>query len=90
MEVQNKKNIQAEIKIKLEYENEKMAKSICEATAPENRETPQGVQATSISENNKIFFEVKSENKFKDLISTVEDFFEKVSISQKTLEKIKD
>ncbi|MHA1154587.1 MAG: KEOPS complex subunit Pcc1 [Candidatus Heimdallarchaeota archaeon] len=85
----HKKIIEAEIKIQLSFANEKIANSICSATAPENQETPDGVRANSVLQDSKIIFTVESKAPFWDLVATTEDFFEKVSISMKTAESLK-
>ena len=84
-----KKIIEAEIKIQLSFANDKIAKSICSATAPENQETPDGVIAKSHLKDSIIYFTVDSKAPFWDLVATTEDFFEKVYISMKTVESLK-
>ncbi|NHJ05873.1 MAG: hypothetical protein EAX90_13690 [Candidatus Heimdallarchaeota archaeon] len=81
--------IESEILVKLIFENPKIAKTILLATAPENREAPKGIIALSEQKGNSIEFSVKSEESFWDLIVTLEDFFEKVDISNKTIKGIK-
>jgi len=81
--------IESEIMIKLMFENPKIAKAIFLATTPENRETPKGIIAHSEQKENSIEFTVKSEESLWDLIVTLEDFFEKVDISKKTIKGIK-
>ncbi len=84
-----KKIIEAEIKIQLSFANDKVAESICSATAPENLETPDGVIAKSNLQDSVIYFTVDLKAPFWDLVATTEDFFEKVSISMKTVEALK-
>lgn len=84
-----KKIIEAEIKIQLPFVNAKVANSISSATAPENQETPNGVIAKSTLQGSIIHFVVCSKAPFWDLVATTEDFFEKVSISMKTVEALK-
>lgn len=84
-----KKIIEAEIKIQLPFTNDKVARSICSATAPENQETPDGVLAKSELQDSIIHFTIDSKAPFWDLVVTTEDFFEKVSISMKTVESLK-
>ena len=82
------RKIHSEILIKLPFEKFDITKSVYRATSPENKETPSGVIAQSKLEGNAIVFTVDSKSSFWDLISTVEDFFEKVDISFKTIQKI--
>lgn len=70
------------------FENLRIAQTIFLATAPENREAPKGIIALSEQKENSIEFTVKSEESFWDLIVTLEDFFEKVDLSNKTIKGI--
>ena len=83
-----KKIVEASINVQLPLDNEKIAKSVCNATAPENQETPKGITATSKIQGSTIQFTVNAKASFWDLISTTEDFFEKVAISLKTVESL--
>ena len=83
------KKVRSEITIDLPFENEKIATSVCQATSPENKEVPTGVKAVSKQKGNVISFDCTSEESFWNLITTVEDFLEKVSVSINTIEGLK-
>ena len=83
-----KKIVEASLEVQLPLKTEKIAKSVCNATAPENKETPKGVIATSKIQGSTIRFTVNAKASFWDLISTTEDFFEKVALSLKTVETL--
>ena len=84
-----KKTIEATLKVCLPFTEKKIAESICKATSPENKETPDGVIATSKLEKSSIYFTVQATASFWDIIATTEDFFEKVALSLKTIESLK-
>jgi len=88
MTKKQKKIVEASLEVQLPLNNEKIAKSVCNATAPENQETPKGVTAISKLQGSKIKFTVNANASFFDLISTTEDFFEKVALSLKTVETL--
>ena len=89
MTKKHSKKIRSEITIDLPFENEKIASSVCQATSPENKEVPAGVKAISKQKKNVVSFDCTTEDNFWNLITTVEDFLEKVSISINTIDGLK-
>jgi tRNA threonylcarbamoyladenosine modification (KEOPS) complex Pcc1 subunit len=85
----NQDKLKSEITIKLTFDNETLAKSIEKATAPENQETPKNITATSDIKNNEMHIKIKSEDSIKDLLTTVEDYLEKIDLSYKTIKSLK-
>lgn len=78
------------IVIKLPFTNRRTAQSICQAISPENQETPPGTKAVTYVEGTNILCQVNSDGNLWDLIVTVEDFFEKIDLSMRTIQKIKN
>ena len=81
--------IYSEIEITLVFENNLIAESINNSTSPENQETPKGVTSSSSIEENKIILTIKSEESLLDLLGTLEDYFEKIDLSYKTIKQIR-
>lgn len=81
--------LESEITIKLTFENETIAKAIEKATAPENQETPKNIRASSEIKNNEMYIKIESEDSIKDLLTTVEDYLEKIDLSYKTIKSLK-
>lgn len=89
MKDKNKKTLESEITIKLTFENESIARIIEKSTAPENKETPKNVKAFSITKNNELNLRIIADNSLKDLLTTVEDYLEKIDLSYKTIKTLK-
>jgi len=77
--------IYSEIKITLVFENNHIAETINNSTSPENQETPEGIFSSSKINENKIILTIKSEKSLLDLLGTLEDYFEKIDLSYKTI-----
>ena len=86
---QNKLDFNSKIRIELVFENQRIAESVHRSTDPENKETPIGVVANASTKGNKIVCMIESQSSLWDLITTVEDFFEKVDLSYKIIRGIK-
>ena len=85
----NKTNdIYSEIQVTLVFENNHIAETINNSTYPENQETPEGVISASKIEGNKIVLFIKSEKSILDLLRTLEDYFEKIDLSYKTIKNV--
>ncbi len=82
------KGIYSEIQVTLVFENNHIAETINNSTYPENQETPAGVISSSKIEGNKIVLFIKSEKSILDLLRTLEDYFEKIDLSYKTIKNI--
>lgn len=82
------KDIYSEIHVTLVFENSHIAETINDSTSPENQETPEGVISTSKIERNKIVLLIKSEKSILDLLRTLEDYFEKIDLSYKTIKNV--
>lgn len=77
--------ILSEITVQLIFENEEIAKAINESTKPENQETLKGVEAISKVDGTNLEIKITSESSLNYLVSTIEDYFEKIDLSYKTL-----
>lgn len=84
------KDIYSEIQVTLIFENSHIAETINNSTYPENQETPEGVISTSKIEGNKVVLSVKSEKSILDLLRTLEDYFEKIDLSYKTIKNVRE
>lgn len=82
------KDIYSEIQVTLVFENNRIAETINNSTYPENKETPEGVISASKIEGNKIILSIKSEKSILDLLRTLEDYFEKIDLSYKTIKNL--
>ena len=82
------KDIYSEIQVTLVFENTHIAETINSSTSPENKETPEGVISSSKIEGNKIILFIKSEKSILDLLRTLEDYFEKIDLSYKTIKNV--
>lgn len=84
-----KKDFESIITIKLTFDNEDIAKSINKSTAPENQETPKNVKAYSEVKENKIHLTIEAKDSLQDLLTTVDDYLEKIDLSFKTIKSLK-
>ncbi|MCK5297777.1 MAG: hypothetical protein KAJ76_02645 [Candidatus Heimdallarchaeota archaeon] len=82
------KDIYSEIQVTLVFKNCHIAETINNSTYPENQETPEGVFSSSKIEGNKIVLLIKSEKSILDLLRTLEDYFEKIDLSYKTIKNV--
>ena len=80
--------LKAKLTIKLTFENEKITNSIYKSTNPENQETPEGVESKANKKGKELFLTISSKTKLIDLVSTVEDYFEKIDLSYKTISSL--
>ena len=87
---EEKDDFKAKITLRLPFETTKRAKTVFKATAPENQESPPGVTTTSRIENSHLICTVTTEKRLQDIITTVEDFFEKVDLANKTLKQLEE
>ncbi|HUT79743.1 MAG TPA: KEOPS complex subunit Pcc1 [Candidatus Bathyarchaeia archaeon] len=81
--------IESEISIKLVFATPEITEAIDKSTKPENIETPENVSASSEMKNNELLLTIKSKGNIMDLITTVEDYLEKIDLSYKTIKSIK-
>ncbi|MBN1330848.1 MAG: hypothetical protein JXA54_15350 [Candidatus Heimdallarchaeota archaeon] len=81
--------IESEISLKLIFPTPEITKAIDKSTQPENIETPENISASSMTKNNELFLTIKSHGSLRDLITTVEDYLEKIDLSYKTIKTIK-
>ena len=82
-------NVESEITIKLVFESEGITDAINKSTIPENREAPKGIVASSKVDGKNLQIKITSEKSLKDLLTTVEDYLEKIDLSYKTIHKLK-
>lgn len=80
------KKFKADLTMKLLFPSEQIAESVWKATSPENRETPPGVISEAQLSNNELHINIQVNKKLMDLITTMEDYFEKIDLSIKTIE----
>jgi hypothetical protein len=76
--------------LKMPFDSIKRTKTLFEATVPENEESPATIQIKSRQKQNVIFYEIRSNKDVWDIITTVEDLFEKIDLSIKTIEQIEE
>jgi tRNA threonylcarbamoyladenosine modification (KEOPS) complex Pcc1 subunit len=88
MQKNHSKPIKATLTIHLPFESKHIAESIYKATNPENQETPSGILSKATVDNNIIKCTIQSTTGLWHLITTVEDFFDKVDTSRKVIKKI--
>lgn len=81
--------IESEISITLVFENPEVAQTVNQATAPENLESPENVSVTSYVKGNTLCFKIKSLKSFNKLLTTIEDYFDKIDLSYKTIKELK-
>jgi hypothetical protein len=78
--------IRAEIVI--DFGNQKDAKQILEAVAPDNLELPQGLEIQSRRENSVLTFVIDCSRGIDSLRATVEDLMSAVDLSMRTLDSV--
>jgi tRNA threonylcarbamoyladenosine modification (KEOPS) complex Pcc1 subunit len=90
--LKNKKKdkLVSNIKIKLTFDDSHIAQAIDKATNPENLETPEQVSAQSTVEGNEVHLTVEAKSTLQDLLTTVEDYLEKIDLSYKTIKSLKE
>ena len=82
--------LHSEITVQLVFENDDIAQAIAKSTEPENQETPKGVTAQSKLDGSNLQITISSENSLNYLLSTLEDYFEKIDLSYKTITNLKE
>ena len=80
------RKFKADLTIKLLFPKEQIAKSVWKATSPENQETPLNVVSEANLSGKELNIHIGAQEKFIDLITTMEDYFEKIDLSTKTIE----
>ncbi|NHJ84175.1 MAG: hypothetical protein FK734_01850 [Asgard group archaeon] len=73
--------------INIPFKSKDIAESIDLSTSPENKEVPVGIIAKSKVTENNLELTIKSQTTLIDLLSTIEDYLEKIDLSYKTIEK---
>jgi hypothetical protein len=72
----------------MEYDDERMAKSIAHAVSPDNSVTPAGLSVETRSESNKVITRIACQREFRTFVATVDDLLFSLSIAEKTLHEI--
>ena len=80
------RKFKADLTMKLLFPSEQIAESVWKATSPENKETPQSVISEATLNEKELIIHIGAQEKFMDLITTMEDYFEKIDLSTKTIE----
>jgi tRNA threonylcarbamoyladenosine modification (KEOPS) complex Pcc1 subunit len=81
-----KRKFKADLTINLLFQTEQVATSVWKATSPENQETPSNVISEASLNEKELVIHIEAQEKFMDLITTMEDYFEKIDLSRKTIE----
>ena len=84
------KEFTADLTIKLLFPSKQIAESVWKATSPENQETPPGVLSEASLNKKELVIHIQANKKLMDLITTMEDYFEKIDLSTKTIEIINE
>lgn len=71
--------------IEIEYENEKTARALAEALAPDNLETPDGMKIITKSKEQKVFTEISFRGRIKTLIATIDDLLSCLQAAEEAL-----
>ncbi|MEA2071654.1 MAG: KEOPS complex subunit Pcc1 [Asgard group archaeon] len=78
----------AKLQVVLPYDNKKVAQSIFQATQPENQEIPENIAIKAELRENIIYISIETTEEFCDVITTIEDYLEKIDLAQKTIENL--
>ena len=82
--------IESKIEIILEFSEKDIAKKIFKAINPDNKPLPKGLKIKSWIDNKKIFFYIECKRGLSSLLFTINDIFEMISLSEKTLKIAKN
>ncbi|MEM2084003.1 MAG: KEOPS complex subunit Pcc1 [Nitrososphaerota archaeon] len=85
-----KNEIESEIEIILKFSEKNIAEKIFKAISPDNKPLPKGLKINSCIDNNKIFFYIECKRGLSSLLFTINDIFEMISLSEKTLKITKN
>jgi len=77
--------IESKIEIIIEFSEKDIAEKIFKAINPDNKPLPKGLEIKSWVDNNKIFFYIECKRGIYSLLFTINDIFEMISLSEKTL-----
>lgn len=77
-----------EATIKLEYNDERVARAVAEAVSPDNFKTPVGLRVKTIRENCKVVTEIKCDSKMATFTATIDDLLFSASTAEKTIATI--
>ncbi|MHA1124991.1 MAG: KEOPS complex subunit Pcc1 [Candidatus Heimdallarchaeota archaeon] len=80
------RKFKADLTIKLLFPSEQIAESVWKATSPENQETPPNVISEATLNKKELLIHIQVNEKLMDIINTMEDYFEKIDLSTKTIE----
>ncbi|MHA1307781.1 MAG: KEOPS complex subunit Pcc1 [Candidatus Heimdallarchaeota archaeon] len=80
------RKFKADLTIKLLFPSEQIAESVWKATSPENQETPPNVISEATLNKKELLIHIQVNEKLMDIITTMEDYFEKIDLSTKTIE----
>jgi len=80
-----KNEIESEIEIILEFSEKDIAEKIFKAINPDNKPLPKGLKIDSWINNKKIFFYIECKRGLYSLLSTINDIFEMITLSEKTV-----
>lgn len=80
------RKFKADLTMKLLFPSEQIAESVWKATSPENQETPPSVISEATLNKKELLIHIEANEKLMDLITTMEDYFEKIDLSAKTIE----
>jgi len=76
------------LELRLPFKNKDIAQAVNNATAPENIEAPPTITLASHVEEDQLVIQFDAKESIKDLISTLDDYFEKIALSIKTIEAL--
>lgn len=82
--------IELKIEIIIEFSEKDIAEKIFKAINPDNKPLPKGLEIKSWVDNNKIFFYIECKRSIYSLLFTINDIFEMISLSEKTLKIAKN
>lgn len=82
--------IESKIEIIIEFSEKDIAEKIFKAINPDNKPLPKGLEIKSWVDNNKIFFYIECKRNIYSLLFTINDIFEMISLSEKTLKIAKN
>lgn len=85
-----KNKIESKIEMILEFSEKNIVEKIFKAISPDNKPLPKGLKIESWIDNNKIFFYIECKRGLSSLLFTINDIFEMISLSEKTLKIAKN
>jgi hypothetical protein len=75
-----------EAKIRLEYEDARIAEAIAKAVSPDNFKTPKGLMVRTTWKDGRVLTTVKCEKSLPTFIATIDDLLFCTAIAERTLQ----